>query len=79
MNTSIFQEITMFKKSLLALMVSTALVGCGSQTVTENADTVQIKEQQRQNVTQIIDDYTKGFMSQQPALATSLKLDNNLV
>lgn len=76
-NDEIILEPNMIKHTLTALAVCAVLAGCSTETTqktkTEGQQQAQVS---RAEVDSMVNAYTKNFINHQPALATSLKLDN---
>lgn len=71
----------MIKQSLLAFAVITALAGCSSERSQSQASNVESSANQvvsRVSVDKVVTQYTRNFIQHQPALATSLKLTDDL-
>ncbi|KZN57411.1 DUF885 domain-containing protein [Pseudoalteromonas luteoviolacea] len=70
----------MNKLNALALAVMIGLTGCAQETTSSNiSSSNEMPSQQtlsRQNVEKVVEQYTREFITHQPAMATSLKLDS---
>ncbi|CCQ10071.1 FIG01059346: hypothetical protein [Pseudoalteromonas luteoviolacea B = ATCC 29581] len=63
----------MYSKNLIAIAIVAALSGCSPQT-SQPTNTSQVQKKMS-SVDQVVENYTLSFIKHQPALATSLKLD----
>ena len=66
------------KKSIIALALLATLSGCSNELTQSPNKTTGVSAANKKSVNHLVDTYTKSFIAQQPALATSLNLSTQV-